>query len=74
MVKSQIIPGLVIIFNNSINEGTFPEMPKIAKVIPVHKTNDELVTGNYRPISPIRVFHKLLEKLMYETKINFRKA
>ena len=28
MVKHQIIPGLVIIFNNSINEGTFPEMVK----------------------------------------------
>ena len=36
MVKHQIIPGLVIIFNNSINEGTFPEMLKIAKVILVH--------------------------------------
>ena len=61
MVKHQIIPGLVIIFNNSINEGTFPEMLKIAKVIPVHKKNDEFVTGNYRPISLLSVFYKLLE-------------
>ena len=54
MVKSQIIPGLVISFNNSINEGTFPEMPKIAKVIPVYKKNGEFVTRNYAGINFIQ--------------------
>ena len=66
MVKPQIIPGLVIIFNNSINEGNFPEMLKIAKVIPVHKKNDDFVTGNYSPIPLLSVFHKRLEKFMYK--------
>ena len=56
MVKPQIIPGLVIIFNDSIYKGTFPEMLKIAKVIPVHKKNDEFVTGNYGEISLLNVF------------------
>ena len=70
-VEPHIIPGLVIICNNSINERTFPEMLKIAKVIPVHKKNDEFVTGNYRPISLLSVFHKLLEKLMYKRLKSF---
>ena len=46
-------------------------MLKIAEVIPVHKKNDEFVTGNYRPISLLSVFHKLLEKLMYKRLTSF---
>ena len=58
MVKTQIIAGIVIILNNSINEGTFP----------CPKKNDEFVTVNYRPRSLLNVFHKLLEKLMYKRR------
>ena len=33
--KQELIHGLVIIFNKSFQEGCFPEILKIAKVIPV---------------------------------------
>ena len=35
--KQELVNGLVIIFNKSFQEGCFPEILKIAKVIPVHK-------------------------------------
>ena len=44
---------------------------KIAKVTPVHKKNDEFVTGNYKPISLLSVFHKRFGKLMYKRLKSF---
>ena len=63
-VKHEIVKGLVIIYNKSFTEGQFPELLKIAKVIPIHKGDDATNPNNYRPISLLSVFDKLLEKLM----------
>ena len=60
-IKREIIDGLVIIFNKSFREGCFPEILKIAKVIPIYKGDDAANPNNYRPISLLSVFDKLLE-------------
>ena len=39
--------------------------------IPVFKKGSQTCLSNYRPISLLSVFHKLLEKLMYNRLINF---
>ena len=54
-VKQDIINGLVIIFNKSFRERCFPEILKIAKVIPFYKGNDAANPNNYRPISLLSV-------------------
>ena len=36
-IKTEIIPALTCIFNQSLNTAIFPEKLKIAKVIPIHK-------------------------------------
>ena len=41
--------------------GVFPDNLKIAKVTPVYKAGDNSDIGNYRPISVIRCFSKILE-------------
>ena len=64
-VKQEIVNGLVIIFNKSFEEGRFPEMLKIAKVIPIFKGENPTDRNNYRPISLLSIFDKLLEKVMY---------
>ena len=55
----------MIIFNKSFEEGRFPEMLKIAKVIPIFKGENPTDPNNYRPISLLSIFDKLLEKVMY---------
>ena len=62
--KQELVNGLVIIFNKSFQEGCFPEILKIAKVISVHKGDVTTDPSNYRPISLLSVFDKLLEKVM----------
>ena len=42
----------------------FPDKNKIAKVIPVHKKSSTNDVNNYRPISLLSTFCKIMEKLM----------
>ena len=61
-----IVSGpLADIFNISVQKGVFPSKLKEAKVIPVYKSDDETEPGNYRPISLLSIFNRILEKLMY---------
>ena len=59
------------IINESFSTGVFPERLKLAKVLPLHKGNSKLETNNYRPISILPIFDKILEKLMYSRLISF---
>jgi hypothetical protein len=56
---------LEILFNTSFSTGIVPENFKLARILPVFKKGDHTNLNNYRPISLLSVFNKLLEKLMY---------
>lgn len=60
--------------NLSFATGTVPINMKVAKVIPIYKSGDMSSLNNYRPISLLPAFSKLLEKLMYNRLINFIEA
>lgn len=66
-----IAQPLAKIFNISLNEGTFPQEMKLADVIPVYKAKDKLVCTNYRPISLLPVFSKILERIVHKRLYNF---
>ncbi|XP_065650275.1 uncharacterized protein LOC136078429 [Hydra vulgaris] len=61
-----IEPSLFHIFNLSIQSGIVPEKLKIAKISPIFKTGDNTIMSNYRPISVLPCFSKLLERIMYD--------
>ena len=73
-VISSIADPLEYIFNVSLSTGQVPEQMKIAKVIPLFKTGDNLDTSNYRPISLLSTISKILEKIIYIRTINFLQA
>jgi retron-type reverse transcriptase len=45
--------------------GIVPIDFKLANIIPVYNTGSQTYLGNYRPISLLSIFNKILEKLMY---------
>lgn len=55
---------LTTIINTSINTGIFPAAWKHAVVTPLHKKGDMENTSNYRPISLLPIFSKILEKII----------
>ena len=62
---------LVHIFNLSLMLGVFPNKLKIAKVIPIFKKGTKNDMNNYRPISVLPAFSKVLEKIVYNRFIVF---
>ena len=47
---------LTHLVNQSISQGLFLEEMKLAKILPIYKSEDEQLVANYRPISILRFF------------------
>ena len=59
------------IANLCFQMGVFPNLCKIAKVIPIYKKDNPMLCQNYRPISLLPIFSKILEKLIYKRMYDF---
>ena len=57
---------LKYIFNLPFEKGIFPDQMKIAKVTRVFKGGESADLSNYRPISVLPCFSKILDRLMYD--------
>ena len=71
LLKIYLSVPLETIFNLSFNSGCVPDHFKIANVIPVHKKDSVTCVNNYRPISLISTFNRILEKLMFKRLSSF---
>ena len=67
MSDDALVLPLKTIFINCLRSGIFPEIWKCANVVSVHKKNEKNLKGNYRPISLLPIFGKILEKLIYDS-------
>lgn len=65
---SEIISDII---NSSFSTGIVPQELKIAKVIPIFKSGSKCTESNYRPISNLSIFSKILEKAMFNRCINY---
>ena len=68
---SYIKSPLSYVFNLSLSCGYFPKELKLAKVLPLYKADSKVLFSNYRPVSVLPVFSKILEKLMYTRLLSF---
>ena len=56
---------LSIIFNKSLMNGEYPDLMKLAKVSPLHKSGGRNIPDNFRPISLLPVLSKILEDIVF---------
>ena len=71
LIMSSITKPIVHLVNLSLQEGVFPNELKIARVIPIYKSNDPMIFGHYRPVSVLPVLSKVFEKAMYSRMLSF---
>jgi len=57
-----LAPVLCHLVNLSLTSATFPDFLKIARVVPLPKGGDSTDMSNYRPVSVLHVFSKVVEK------------
>ena len=63
--------SLRLIVNDSFNKGIYPNKLKTAKVVALHKKGASDNPTNYRPISLLSIFSKIIGKLMYKRLSEF---
>jgi len=68
---SLLCEPLLYMFNLSLVSGVVPNKLKIAKIIPIFKKGDERLPCNYRPISLLSIFEKILEILVHRRLSSF---
>ena len=55
---------LAFIYNQSLDQSSFPNRLKAARVTPLYKKGAKTDMNNYRPISILNIFSKIFEKIM----------
>jgi len=70
-VITSIATPLYHVFFKSFESGCIPSQLKLAKVIPIFKNGDKNLPTNYRPISLLPNFSKIMEKIISNRLTNF---
>ena len=70
-VADLIITPLCHIINLSFTSGIFPDILKVSKVVAIHKGGSTEEVNNFRPISLLSIFDKIIEKLMHKRLYDF---
>ena len=65
VLQPLLTESIVLIINQSLETGIFPNKLKISKIIPLFKNGDKLFMQNYRPISLLPVISKIFEKVVF---------
>ena len=60
-----LVRPLTLLMNRTINEGSLPADWKHAIVTPVHKAGSKSDPSNFRPISVLPIFSKILERAVH---------
>ena len=70
-IIDSIAPALSIVFNKCMVVGEFPNIMKLAEIVPLYKGKEHYLEMNYRPISLLTTMSKVLEKIVYQRVYTF---
>ena len=59
------------IISLSLSIGIVPDKMKIAEVVPLFKSGDNQLYTNYRTVSILPSFSKIIEKIVYRRLMNY---
>lgn len=72
-LRYDLVPIFVHLINQIFLSGIYPDIFKIATVVPLHKSGCDKELNNYRPISILTVFNKIVERLIHNRLSSFLK-
>ena len=67
----EVATPLAHIVHLSLSHGIFPNDMKLAKIVPIFKNGNTKLFNNYRPISILPAFSKILEKIVCNRLLHF---
>ena len=70
-VSKTVSKPLCILINRSFDEGIFPDIWKLANVIPIFKKGAKSQPSNYRPVALLSYIGKLQERIVFKNMYNF---
>ena len=71
LISAQILYPLTKLINLSFASAVFPDVLKIARIVPIHKKGDSMNPSNYRPISCLPYIGKIIERCMANRVVSF---
>ena len=71
LIIEDILPALTHIINLSLTTLVFPNIWKLAKIIPLLKKGDPLDPKNYRPVALLSILSKVLEKIIFRQVVEY---
>ena len=73
LCDNSVVLSLKIIFQNILISAIYPNMWKLANVIPIFKKGDKQLIKNYRPISLLPICGKMFEKIIFNKPLQLSK-
>ena len=71
LAQDELTPVITHIVNLSIEQKVFPSQWKTAKVIPLHKKEEKIYPKNFRPVSLLCIFSKILERAVFAQVVDY---
>lgn len=66
-----IVKPLTHVLNLSFAQGIIPDTMKLARVIPLFKSGNDMLISNYRLVSILPVLSNIFERLMHDRLMSF---
>jgi hypothetical protein len=66
-----MMPIMTHIINASFEQGQFPSKLKTAKIVPIFKKGNRALVENYRPVSVLSIFSKMMERAFCTRVVTF---